>query len=279
MLNRVKMNLNKFPGIRIAFITLAFYGLLSLTSCTTYKNIAYFKNVQDSSRLDQQGIIIGAVDYEDIKIQPNDIVNITIQTIDPAVNNVLGSADLSTSFAQGSRSEQVKDIAGYLVDQDGFIELPVAGKIRLAGATTAEAREIIRQKALKYYKEPVVNVRIVNFKVTVLGEVARPGTYLVNGEKATLLDALGQAGDMTIFGKRNNVLLAREEKGKQRMVRFDLNSTDIFESPYFYLRQGDMIYVQPSKGKAAANDAALARTYTVVASTLSLLVVLVTRLR
>jgi polysaccharide biosynthesis/export protein len=163
------------------------------------------------------------------------------------------------------------------VNKQGMIELPVAGKINVGGLTTAEAKEAIRTKAMVYYKEPVVNVRIVNFKITVLGEVARPGAYIINGEKATILDALGQAGDMTIFGIRKNVVLSRHENGHQKMVRFDLNSTDIFDSPYFYLRQGDIVYVQPSKGKAAANDGAMLRTYTIISSTLSLLVVIASR--
>jgi polysaccharide export outer membrane protein len=219
--------------------------------------------------------------YEEIKILPNDILNITIQTVDPEMNNIMGSLDMAAPGAgapAGGRLDKAKEtISGYLVDRDGFIELPIAGKIKVGGLSTIQAKEAIREKALKYYKEPVVNVRIVNFKVTVLGEVTMPGSYLINGEKATILDALGQAGDMSIFGKRTNVILARQENGKQKMVRFNMNSTDIFESPYFYLRQGDVLYVQPGKGKAAANDAAMMRTYTIISATLSLLVIVLTR--
>jgi polysaccharide export outer membrane protein len=248
-----------------------------MSSCTSYKNVAYFRNLSDSTYIYKDGAIVQTAAYKDVRIQPNDILSVDIRTIDPEVNTALGSTLVTAE--KSVNTEMAAAATGYLVDADGNIELPIAGKIKVGGLTTAEAKEQVRQKALKYYKEPVVNVRIINFKVTVLGEVSRPGMYLINGEKATVLDALSQAGDMTIFGKRSNVLLAREENGRKKMIRFDLNATDMFESPYFYLRQGDMLYVQPNRGKAAANDAALARTYTIVASTLSLLVVLVTRLR
>jgi len=247
------------------------------TACTSYKTIPYFQNVSDSNHVYKNGILVPTVAYEDIKIQPNDILNITIQTIDPQVNNVMGSANVASS-TQSSMTDIAAETTGYLVDKNGEIELPIAGKIKVGGMTTAEAKENVRLKAMKYYKEPVVNVRIMNFKVTVLGEVAKPGAYLINGERATILDALGQAGDMSIFGTRTNVLLARQEGDKQKMIRFDMNKTDIFQSPYFYLKQGDVLYVQPSKGKAAANDGAMLRTYTIITSTVSLLVVVASRI-
>jgi polysaccharide export outer membrane protein len=247
-----------------------------MTSCASYKNIPYFKNLPDSTYVYKNGVKISATAYEELKIQPDDILQVTIQTIDPELNNVMGTGIPAANSVQTAKLDNT-DITGYLVDKQGMIELPIAGKIKVGGLTTVEAKEAIRTKATTYYKEPVVNVRIVNFKVTVLGEVARPGAYVINGEKATILDALGQAGDMTIFGIRKNVLLSRLENGQQKMVRFDLNSTDIFDSPYFYLRQGDIVYVQPSKGKAAANDGAMLRTYTIITSTLSLLVVIASR--
>jgi polysaccharide export outer membrane protein len=259
-----------------ALIVVAFCFLI--TSCASYKNIPYFKNLPDSTYVYKNGVKINATVYEELKIQPDDILQVTIETIDPELNNVMGTGiQVQTGNNVQPGKPNSADITGYLVNKEGMIELPIAGKIKVGGLTTAEAKEAIRLKATTYYKEPVVNVRIVNFKVTVLGEVARPGAYIINGEKATILDALGQAGDMTIFGIRKNVLLSRLENGQQKMVRFDLNSTDIFDSPYFYLRQGDIVYVQPSKGKAAANDGAMLRTYTIISSTLSLLVVIASR--
>jgi len=256
---------------------LAVYCLMT-ASCASYKNIPYFKNLPDSGYVYRNGIRINTASYEELKIQPDDILQVNIQTIDPELNNVMGSTSSSLNGMKMPSAETVPDISGYLVDKQGMIELPIAGKIKVGGLTTAEAKDAIRSKATTYYKEPVVNVRIVNFKVTVLGEVLHPGAYLINGEKATILDALGLAGDMTIFGIRKNVVLSRWENGQQKMIRFDLSNTDMFGSPYFYLRQGDMLYVQPSKGKAAANDGAMLRTYTIISSTLSLLVVIATRI-
>jgi polysaccharide biosynthesis/export protein len=280
-LNKIKRRQARHNGYSTIFLISSIAFCLVLSSCASYRNIPYFKNVPDSGYVYRNGVQIPVTAYEEIKIQPNDILNITIQTVDPDMNNIMGSADVTTAtpaMPTGGKIDKSKEASiGYLVDRDGYIELPIAGKIKVGGLSTSQAKEAIREKALKYYKEPVVNVRIVNFKVTVLGEVTMPGTYLINGEKATVLDALGQAGDMSIFGKRTNVILARQENGKQKIVRFNLNSTDIFESPYFYLRQGDVLYVQPGKGKAAANDAAMIRTYTIISSTLSLLVIILTR--
>jgi polysaccharide export outer membrane protein len=254
--------------------------LLQLTACTSYKNTPYFQNISSdtASVVYKNGEKIKVASYEDLKIQSNDILNISIQTIDPELNASLLTGDPNNNL----RSNFIKtgnnnEIPGYLVDNNGMIEIPLAGIVKVAGLTTSEAKDKIRVQASQFYKEPVVNVRIANFKVSILGEVLKPGSYLINGEKATLLDALSEAGDLTIFGKRDNVLLSRKEDGKQKIVRFNLTSTDIYDSPYFYLKQGDVIYVQPSKSKAASTDGAAVRTYALISSTLSLVVVLATR--
>jgi len=223
------------------------------------------------------GVPVATSAFKSVVIQTNDILNVSIQTIDPQLNDIMATNDIAN--ASFDKSGNSIDIPGYLVDKEGMIELPLAGKIKVGGLTTAEAKEQIRLKAMQFYKDPVVNVRIANFKVTVVGEVARPGSYLINGEKATILDAIAEAGDLTIFGMRKNVLLSRNENGKQTMVRFDLTSSDIFQSPYFYLKQGDMIYIQPDKSKAAATDGKLTRTYALIGSALALLIVVASRVR
>lgn len=252
---------------------------LQFTACNTYKNIPYFQDVSSdsASTVYKEGLQINKAGFKPITIQTNDILNVSIQTIDPQLSNIMTTADNGPSSLD--KSGNAIDIPGYLVDKDGMIELPLAGKIKVGGLTTADAKEHIREKALQFYKDPVVNVRIANFKVTVIGEVAHPGSYLINGEKATILDAIGEAGDLTIFGIRKNILLSRNENGTQTMVRFDLTRTDIYQSPYFYLRQGDVIYVQPDKSKAATTDGKLARTYTLIGSGIALLIVIFSRLR
>jgi polysaccharide export outer membrane protein len=123
----------------------------------------------------------------------------------------------------------------------------------------------------------VVSVRFANFNITVLGEVARPATYVVPNEKVSILDAIGMAGDLTIYGKRENVLLIRDSLGIKKMMRFDLNSTSTLLSPYFYLRQGDVVYVEPAKSKIAASDAVKTRNITLLGAGLSLLIVIFSR--
>jgi polysaccharide export outer membrane protein len=294
----VKYLYRKFSGSKLKnrqapFLLLMGWILIQLSSCASYKHIPYFQNISSdtSSIIYKDGVQIKTTDIADIVIQPNDILDISIQTIDPQLNAVMmanpGSDNsAATSMLSGAGNSaggmampngNMSGIAGYLVDKDGMVELPIAGKVKVGGLTTAVAKEQIRQKATGYYKDPIVNVRIANFKVTVIGEVSHPGAYLINGERATILDALGQAGDITIYGMRTNVLLSRVENGRQKMVRFDLTSTDLYNSPYFYLKQGDMIYVQPARSKAASSDGTLTRTYALISSTLALVVILATR--
>lgn len=267
----------KYP----VFCLLAFAALIGLQSCASYKKVPYFKNIPDSAYMYQNGVTIETVPYTDVKLQPDDILQVSILTIDPTVgnNSGIGTSMDMVPDPMSSGTAGNKNISGYLVDKDGNIELPLAGKVKVAGLTTSQAREAIKQKASVFYKEPIVNVRLANFKVTILGEVLRPGNYLVASEKATVLDALGLAGDMTVYGKRENVMLLRREEGKQRVVRMNLNSTDLIGSPYYYLRQGDVVYVEPTKSKAAASDISMVRTYGIISTSLSLLIVIASRLR
>lgn len=270
---------------RLLTILGAFLFLAGLQSCKSYKNVPYFQNVSDSAYMYKRGIDLTAEPYKDILIQQDDILQVSVLTLDASAAGMSNNTNngqmemiqdpLSASNPLANNAN--RNVAGYLVDKEGNIELPIAGKVKVGGLSTSDAKEAIRQKVLQYYKEPVVNVRLANFKVTVLGEVLRPGSYLVASEKATVLDALGLAGDMTIYGKRENVMLVRRDGDKQKMIRFNLNSTDMIQSPYYYLRQGDVVYVEPGKGKAAATDASMVRTYGIIASTLSLLVIIASR--
>lgn len=261
--------------------------LLQLSACQSYKKIPYFQNISNdtSTAVYKDGVQISVTQIRDINIQTNDVLNVTIQTIDPTISAVFtpsGTSNAATTTATiagntNAANGNTNAISGYQVDNNGEIELPIAGKIKVIGLTTAQARDAIRLSAEKYYKDPIVNVQIINFKVTVMGEVQRPGAYLINGERASILDALGQAGDLTIYGMRDNVMLSRKENGQQKIIKFDLTSTNIYQNPYFYLKQGDMIYVTPSKAKANSADGTLTRTYALISSSLALLVILATR--
>mgnify|MGYP003940926383 CR=1 FL=1 len=251
---------------------LVFVGLLS--SCVVTKKTVYFNNI-DTDSLKATAL----PQYHDPVIQPDDILSITIQTIDPASTAVVNQVSAIPAVGASSAStvgNQV--ITGFLVDKEGNVSIPMLGNIRLAGLTTYEARKLIAEHASRYFKDPTVQVRFANYKITVLGEVARPATYTVPNEKVTLLDAIGLAGDLTIYGKRENVLLIRDNGDEKEFVRLDLNSSATINSPYFYLKQNDVIYVEPGKGKVAATNAARTQTISIVSSIISVLIVALTRL-
>ncbi len=262
----------------------AFYAVLItsvlLSSCSTNKKISYFRDIPDSVFLAARNI--NTTSFEEPLIQPNDILQVSILSLDPQLNNMLTAAN-SVAFSVQPSSSNVTSasaapISGFLVDKKGMIELPVIGKIKVSGMSTADARDFIHDRVAIFYKDPVINVRFANFNITVLGEVARPATYVVPNEKLSVLDAIGMAGDLTIYGKRENILLVRDSLGQKKYIRFDLNSSSMFNSPYFYLRQGDVIYVEPAKAKIAASDGVRNRNITLVASGLSLLIVLFSKI-
>ncbi|HEY9259415.1 polysaccharide biosynthesis/export family protein [Chitinophaga sp.] len=248
---------------------------LLVTSCSAPKNITYFKDVPDTIR--QKGIQQAA--YATPLIQADDILQITIQTLDPTATSMLNQSGASVPVAGGTAAAPVAtSVSGYLVDKDGYVVLPLIGKITVQGKTTDSVREEIKTIAATYYKDPVVNVRFANFKITVLGEVNKPSTYVMPNEKVTLLDALGAAGDLTIYGKRENILLIRDNNGKKEFVRLNLNESNIFSSPYFFLRQGDVVYVEPNKSKVSSTDLSQVKRISIMASVLSLLIVVVSRI-
>lgn len=232
--------------------------IVSIQSCSTQK-IVYLRDVPD-----QVGITTTIVPAEFVEsvIQNDDILNITIQTIDPAASAALNQTAASMPSAQGS-------VSGYLIDKMGNVEIPMLGIIKLSGLTTSEAREKVRMAAARYYKNPTVQVRFANYKFTMIGDVNRSGTFVIPNEKFSILDALGMAGDLQVSGKRNNVMLIRDNNGKKDIVRLDLTSTDLLKSPYFYLKQNDVIYIEPGSSKVAANNAASLRYVTLGISLIS----------
>lgn len=255
----------------------------SFLSCTTYKNISYFKNLADSGVIYKNGENIPVSKFTPLRIEPDDILNVSVTTIDQNVNGAVNITDANSNIQGSIPAANIPGMArasdGYLVNKKGFIDLPVLGQVKVGGLTIDSARGKILQRAMVLYKNPTVNVRLTNFKVTVLGEVARPGTYVVDGERVSVLDALGLSGDLTIYAKRENVLLIRQNGDSAKtVVRFNLNDTHMMNSPYFYLRQGDVIYAEPGKGKAAATDMAATRNYAIAGSVLTVLVVLLSRI-
>ncbi|MBC9934336.1 polysaccharide biosynthesis/export family protein [Chitinophaga qingshengii] len=257
-----------WPWLMIGIVSMCLFA------CSAPKNITYFKDIPDSlgSKEIEQAL------YKTPLIQVDDILQVNIQTLDPGATALLNQQN-APSWPSAGVTGGPANISGYLVDKDGNIVLPLIGKMQVKGKSTEEVRLAVTEKATQFYKDPVVNVRFVNFKITVLGEVARPSTYVMPNEKVTLLDAIGMAGDLTIYGKRENILLIRDKDGKKEFVRFNLNNTNLFTSPYYYLQQGDVVYVEPNKSKIVSTDASRLKNITIITSAITLLVVILTRVK
>ena len=220
---------------------------LLLTSCGSTKNVAYFQNI-DSINLDQSRLLY------DARIMPKDQLTITVSTTNDeaaAPFNMIVPTALSVN--QRSTYSQPM-LQSYLVDNDGYIKFPIIGSIKVGGLTKKEAEDMIEEKIRPYMAEsenPIVTVRMSSYSISVIGEVARPGSYQVSREKITILEALAQAGDLTIYGVRDKVQLIREDaSGKKEFHVLNLNDANIINSPYYYLQQNDVVYVEPNKVKA-----------------------------
>lgn len=162
----------------------------------------------------------------------------------------------------------------YLVNAEGMIDFPVLGKLKLSGLTRSEVLQLFEDKISKYIKNPIINLRIINFKVSVQGEVTLPGTYNVQSERITLIEALSMAKDLTIYGKRDNILIIREVDGVKSYNRVDITKADFINSPFYYLAQNDVVYVEPNKTKI--NGAAVGANTNVLISISSLLITVIT---
>ena len=232
---------------KIFSLTIMSLAILAITSCQSTKNIAYIQN-SDSISYDQSRFLY------DAKIMPKDQLTITVNTINPEASlpfNLL----LQNAYAQNrTLSTTGGTLMPYLVDNDGYINFPVIGRLKVSGLTKSECESLILDKVRPYMAEtenPVVTVRMSSYSVSVLGEVARPGSFQVGREKITILEALAQAGDLTIYGVRNKVKLIREDAtGKKEIHTLDLTNANIVNSPYYYLQQNDIVYVEPNKVKA-----------------------------
>ena len=232
---------------KIFSLTILTLLLMSITSCQSTKNIAYIQN-SDSISYDQSRFLY------DAKIMPKDQLTITVNTVNPEASlpfNLL----LQNAYTQGrTMSTTGGTLMPYLVDNDGYINFPVVGRLKVSGLTKSECESLLLDKIRPYMAEtenPVVTVRMSSYSVSVLGEVARPGSFQVGREKITILEALAQAGDLTIYGVRDKVKLIREDAtGKKEIHTLDLTDANIVNSPYYYLQQNDIVYVEPNKVKA-----------------------------
>ena len=217
---------------------------LLLSSCSSYKKVPYLQDADAVNSL-QQGLPM-----YDAKIMPKDLLTITVNTTDP---EAAAPFNLTVHTASSSTSSSLQQ---YLVSNEGTIDFPVLGSLQVSGLTKSQAENLIREKLGTYLKEaPIVTVRMTNYKISVLGEVAHPGMFTINNEKVNIFEALALAGDLTIWGMRDNVKLIREDAaGQRQIIDLNLNKADIITSPYYYLQQNDILYVTPNKIKAKNSD-------------------------
>lgn len=238
--------------------------LMLFNSCGSRKNMVYLQN--DSTQINTL--------YEQYvpKIQTNDILTIVVTAADPRVTAPFNPV---SSMSTNNMTQSV-DLAlrpTYTVDAQGNITLPMLGKVKVVGLTRVEAIEKLRSELSQYIKDPGVNMNFNNFRVSVLGEVARPGSFILPTERATVLEALGMAGDLTIRGVRHNVMLIREIDGQKTTHRLDLTKESTLNSPYYYLAQNDVIYVEPNKSQI--NNSKLGANSNIIISIASLLITVI----
>jgi polysaccharide export outer membrane protein len=232
--------------------------LLVLISCTTKRDIHYFQDIKDKPET--------KVIYTQNKIQVNDILMITVSAINPQsalpFNATFYNSEVGANGGAGANGQNGMIMNGYLVNADGNISMPILGNVQVLGKTTKEIEDFIEKILIDQGQltNPTVMARVTNAKITILGDISGPGTYPYFEQNITLLQALGYAGDLSISGKRNDILIIREENGKRTYGHIDMRKTDWFNSEYYYIKQNDIIYVYPNGPKV--NSAGYITNYT-----------------
>ena len=216
-------------------------GALSMASCVSSKKVVYLNNLADSAN---DGISNAKTNFE-APIQKNDLLSIAVGGSNP---EDLTSLNSGSGIIPGAAAAATKGV-GYLVEGDGKIQFPFLGRVQAAGLTRLQLEDTLTSRLKDYTKNPVVNIKFMNYGYSVLGEVNHPGRFEMDNERTTILDAIGMANDMTIYGKRNDILVIREVNGHREFGRLDLLSKDVFKSPYFYLKTNDVVYVEPVRSK------------------------------
>lgn len=244
----------------IALFLLLF--LLSMSSCTSTKKMKYFNNLSDS-----QVVRLPLLQRSQAVIMPDDLLEIKVSGANEATSALLNTYSVTPNAIA----------SGYLVDQNGYIEFPIMGKIKAAGLTREEFKEMLKERVSKYLKDPLVYVKFSNFRFSILGEVGRSGNFVVQNERVTILEALGFAGDMTSYSRRASVRVIRDSSGYREIGMVDFTDKNLFTSKYYYLQRNDIIYVEAQKYKSQFED--FSRISTVLATLFSLVAITLTILK
>jgi polysaccharide export outer membrane protein len=222
---------------------------LCMLSCVNSKQLSYFQDLSDTARKH----LVDMAPFQPLRLQADDQVQINISSISPEASQFFNQLMQTPTAGVGVSGGQTFQ-NNYSVNQEGFISLPMLGDLSVKGMATEELRIKIKGMLKDYLKEPVVTVKLVNFRVTVIGEVGGPQVVPVQGERINVLEALGAAGDMTVYAKRYNVKVVRQNEGKMEVSHLDFNSSKAIQSPYFQLKQNDVVYVEPNKNKALMTE-------------------------
>jgi len=248
-----------------------FFSLLTLSvcSCIPYKDTVSFIGIHNI-KVDTAQVI---TNRHEILIQPDNLLNIQVQSLDPDINKAFNAMETSPQVFQNPQS--VESFVGYYVDSEGFIDFPIVGKIKLAGLSITQAKNLVTEKTGAYLKGAAINIRFLNSKVTVLGEVKKPGIVKFSNKRITVLEALGEAGDFTDYAKRDTILIIREVGGLRTTARLNLQDRTFLTSPYYYLEQNDVIYVEANIHKAPSlkdkTDKALPIASVIISAILSII--------
>jgi len=257
--------MKSFFSIKIA---IAFLFVFLVFSCKPREELVYYQNIDSLVSPEK-------LDTYEIKIQPDDLLMIIVSAEDAESAYPFNLTTISVPSVTGMNSiTGQQSIQTYLVDAQGFIDFPVLGKLAVGGLSRTELLQLLETRIAKYIKNPIVNIRRMNFKISVQGEVTAPGTYTINSDRVTLIEAISLAKDLTIYGKRNNILIIREVNGVKSFNRVDLTKADFINSPFYYLSQNDVVYVEPNKVRI--NGAAVGSNTGVIISVTSLIITIIT---
>lgn len=247
----------------LRIIATVFFSAIFLGSCTVGKQLPYLQDVNDTTRI--QELRLAA--FEPLRLLPDDQVQVTITSKSEEGTAIFSM--MGTAITSGTTNQAAQNV--YTVNSNGDINMPLLGEVHIGGLTTEQARLKIEEEATQYFKDAKVGLNLMNFRVTVMGEVARPATLQMAGEKVNVLEALGMAGDLTVFGKRATVKVLRKNGDKVEVGHLNLNNSKFLTSPFYNLQQNDIVIVEPFARKAAAAETSLA-IIPIAISTLTLVV-------
>ncbi len=256
---------------RLGFFFLCFFFLQVFNSCTVSKNFKHYVYLSDSVKSNHLSVVLPKTP----KLRVGDRIQITVTALNSTAAQAFnqGGGQLVGGITSGGSvgTSVNSGLVGYLINSNGSIQFPQIGGLHVLDLTTDSVERMIETKLLQFLKEPVVSVSQLNFNINVLGEVSRPGVINVQDGKISILEAISRCGDLTLMGKRENVLVVREKNGKREFGRLDLTSNNLFNSPYYYLEQGDLIYVDVNENKLLGADVLQNKRITIVSFVLGII--------